>query len=140
MNINYLTICTLLTTIYLAYKIKLSQNTNANFYKQIQSLKQMQYAIKTDLYEIKNNGYYDDTEEFWEFELKKRKFQNEIDKLNDLVTTLQSSHYNYEHLSLCQERLQKEFDNMYRDVKDDIVRLNEQIKSIQTASHDDMPS
>ena len=137
---NIYIVPTFIIATYIIYKIKKIEDARKNFDRQIQSLKQMQYAIKTDLYEIKNNGYYDDTEEFWEFELKKRKFQNEIDKLNDLVTTLQSSHYNYEHLSLCQERLQKEFDNMYRDVKDDIARLNEQIKSIQTPSPDAMPS
>ena len=137
---NIYLVFTLCISTYVMMQIKNLHNANKELDKQMKRFKQLQNDIKTDLYEIKNNGYYDDTEEFWEFELKKRKFQNEIDKLNDLVTTLQSSHYNYEHLSLCQERLQKEFDNMYRDVKDDIVRLNEQIKSIQTASHDDMPS
>lgn len=121
---NSLTVCTLLTSVYLAYQIKQLFYINRRLHKQIHELRQMQHIIKAELNEIKNNGYYDDSEEFWEFELKKRKFQNQIDKLNDTVASLQSAHYNYEYLSTSQENLQKEFKNMYRDIKDDVARLN----------------
>lgn len=121
---NSLTVCTLLTSVYLAYQIKQLFYTNRRLHKQIHELRQMQHIIKAELNEIKNNGYYDDSEEFWEFELKKRKFQNQIDKLNDTVTSLQNAHYNYEDLSTSQENLQKEFKIMYRDIKDDVARLN----------------
>jgi len=54
---------------------------------------------------------------------------DEIDKLKDSIYKLEIAHYDYEYLSHRQNDMYKRFDIMYRDIKDDIIRINNTLAS-----------
>ncbi len=94
---------------YNNYKIYNLESNYKNYKKEIDD-------IKNKIDKSKQCNY----EDYHELLRKQKK----IDKIEEKIDKLETNHYNYEYLSNTQNNINQRLDTIYRDIKDDIARLN----------------